>query len=76
MEDQRNILRDEKPFGYRELKDSKIQITYNGKLIMTIRGKDTRRFLNVLDRNDDYEIQLFLAKITGQFKHGNERNSK
>jgi len=73
MEDKRNILRDEKPFGYREIKASKIQVTFRNKLIMTIQGKDYMRFLKVQERGDEYGIQLFLAKVTGQFKHGNEK---
>ena len=73
MEDKRNILRDEKPFGYREIKGSKVQISFHNKLIMTIQGKDYMRFLKVLERGDEYKIQLFLAKETGQFKHGNEK---
>jgi hypothetical protein len=76
LEDKRNILRDEKPFGYKELKDSKMQITFQGRLIMTIQGKEYSKFLGILERADDYDIQLFLAKITGQFKHGNERKTK
>ncbi|MBN2655724.1 MAG: hypothetical protein JXR86_01585 [Spirochaetales bacterium] len=76
MEDQRNILRDEKPFGYKELKDSKLQITFRGKPIMIIQGKEYRKFRTVLEREDEYGIQLFLAKITGQFKHGNERKKR
>ncbi len=76
MEDKRNILRIEQPFGYREIKDNKVQIIFNNKLIKTIQGKEFNKFHRILELNNPYELQLFMAKITGQFKHGNERQSK
>ena len=76
MEDKRDILRTEQPFGYHEIKNNKVQITINNKLIKTIQGKEFNKFQKVLELNNPYELQLFMAKITGQFKHGNERKSK
>lgn len=76
MEDKRDILRIEQPFGYREIKDNKVQITFNNRLIKTIQGKEFSKFHRILGLNDTYELQLFMAKITGQFKHGNERGNK
>ena len=74
MEDKRNILFDEKPFAYKLLKDKKAQISYKGKMISTITGKDYNKLLRVIALDNVYELQLFLAKITGNFKHGNEKD--
>ena len=76
MEDKRNILFDEKPFGYKLIKDNKAIITYKGKAISTITGKDYNKLIRVIALDNIYELQLFLAKITGQFKHGNEKDNK
>lgn len=76
MEDKRGILKKEQPFSYREIRDNRVQITFRGRLIKTIHGKDYNRFLRILDSEDSYQIQLFLAKITGQFKMGNEKAIK
>lgn len=73
MEDQRDILFKEKPFRYKLLKDNKAQIFYKNKEILIISGKEYNKLKRVIEMDNEYEIQLFLAKITGQFKHGNER---
>jgi len=73
MEDQRNILINEKPFGYKLLKENRAQISYKNKVVSVISGKDYQQLRRVIDLENIMELQLFLAKITGQFKHGNER---
>jgi hypothetical protein len=76
VEDKRNILYDEKPFGYKLVKDKKAIISYKGKMISTITGKDYNKLIRVIALDNMYELQLFLAKTTGQFKHGNEKDNK
>lgn len=73
MEDQRNVLFNEKPFGYKLLKDGKAQISHKNKPVAVLSGKDYNKLLRVIAMDNVYEVQLFLAKVTGQFKHGNER---
>jgi len=75
MKDKRNILFDEKPFSYKLIKDNKAQISYKGKNISIITGKEYNKLLRVIALDNIYELQLFLAKITGQFKHGNEKEN-
>jgi len=65
MENQRNILFDEKPFTCKLLKDKKAQISYKGKVVSTIVGKDYNKLKRVIEMDNIYELQLFLAKITG-----------
>jgi hypothetical protein len=76
MEDKRNILKEQQPFDFRLIKDNKAQITFHGKSIKTLQGKDYNKLLRINKENDPYQLQLFLAKITGQFKHGNEKSMK
>jgi len=76
MEDQRSILFNEKPFSHKLLKDNKAQISYKGKVVSIITGKEYNKLIRVIQLDNVYELQLFLAKITGQFKHGNEKENK
>jgi hypothetical protein len=71
-EDQRNKL-DEEPFDYRISKDGKVFITWHGKQVMILKDLGARKFLKSIDGLSGKAAQLVMAKITGNFKHGNER---
>lgn len=73
--DKRNIL-DEEPFEYRELKDNKVQIYWNNKPVMLIKGADAVKLLNKLKNSEGKQQQLILAKVTGNFKRGNEKSRR
>lgn len=74
--DKRNRL-DDKMFHYRITKNNMVLIEYYGKQIMILKGNDAEKFLNKINHaNNDKEKQLIMAKITGNFKRGNERNWK
>ena len=71
-EDQRNKL-DEEPFDYRISKDGKVFITWHGKQVLILKDQGARKFLKSIDGLSGKAAQLVMAKITGNFKHGNER---
>ena len=71
--DQRDIL-DEEPFDYKELKDNKVQIYWNNKPVMFVKGLAAKKLLMKIEKASGKEIQLALAKITGNFKRGNEKS--
>ena len=73
--DQRGQLADE-PFGYRTSKDGQVFIQYHGRAVLTLRGDDGRRLLSRLAVLDEAGQQLALAKVTGNFKRGNERSAR
>ena len=60
-------------FDYRLTKDGKILITHAGRQVMTLTGPDARRLSAKLIDADAAAVQLALAKVTGNFKRGNER---
>jgi hypothetical protein len=62
----------EEIFSYRESKD-KVFIFWHNKQVMILKGQQARKFLDKIAHLDGKEAQLVLAKITGNFKHGNER---
>ena len=75
--DKRNRL-DEEPFAYQITKNSTVLISYEGKKIMIVKGKDAERLSAKLAaaEGDKKQVQLVLAKATGNFKHGNEKMGK
>jgi len=72
VEDRRNLL-DEEIFAYRESKDGKVFITWNGKQVTILKDQAARKFLAAVAGLEGKAAQLVMAKITGNFKRGNER---
>lgn len=72
MIDQRNRLQEE-PFEYKVTKSGKVFIYWNNKEIKVLSGKVADKFLRKIENKSDFDVQLELAKFTGHFKHGNER---
>lgn len=71
--DKRNRL-DENPFSYQITKDNAVFIEYHGKRVKILKGKEADKFLERIKvAENEKEEQLILAKITGNFKRGNER---
>jgi hypothetical protein len=48
---------------------------YHGKLVGTLNGEKAAQFLAQVEDAGDTEAQLIMAKITGNFKRGNEKLS-
>ncbi len=69
---------DERPrFSYTESKGDKVMILSNGKLAKTLSGKEAVNFLSRIELSSNEEqTQLIMARATGQFKFGNERQGK
>ena len=63
----------EQPFTYRTTKDGKVFIHWQGKPVATLRGKAAEKFLKSMADADSAQAQLLMARVTGHFKHGNEK---
>ena len=70
--DKRNRF-DEDVFAYRTAKNGAVFITWHGKQATILRGKEAEKFLKKLEGLERREAQLVMAKVTGNFKRGNER---
>ncbi|MDN5342530.1 hypothetical protein OF820_10505 [Oceanotoga sp. DSM 15011] len=64
------------PFDYKIGKDNKLFISYYGKQVKIIKDKKAKTLIEKLEDCGYEEQQLILAKLTGNFKRGNERNKK
>jgi len=73
--DKRDKLKEE-PFSYKISKDNKVFIFWHGKQVMILKGKESEKFIAKIEKADKMEAQLIMAKITGKFKHGNEKIKK
>lgn len=73
--DKRGKLDDE-VFTYRITKDKKVFISWHGKQVTTLSGNKAEDFIADIEDADGKEAQLVMAKVTGHFKHGNEKMSK
>jgi hypothetical protein len=63
------------PFSYRALKNGTVLLEFHGRTVKTISGDEAEKFLQRITDLEGLEEQLVLAKLTGNFKRGNERNS-
>jgi hypothetical protein len=66
----------EKPFSYRERKDGTVAIYWRRIPATTLGGKLAENFRAAAVEASEDELQLLLAKATGNFKRGNERRTK
>ena len=66
---------EEEPFGHRVTKDGRVLVTFQGRQVTVVAGKRAGRLIGELEaaRGDVARVQMLLAKVTGNFKHGNER---
>ena len=74
--DKRNRLREE-PFSYQITKKGTVIIYFEGKQIKTVKDRKAAQLIGKLNAAESImEVQLLLAKLTGNFKHGNEKTGK
>jgi hypothetical protein len=63
----------EDPFEYRVTKDGSILISRGGRQIAIVAGTRAARLITRLESGDEEAQQQALARITGNYRHGNER---
>ncbi|GIP56727.1 hypothetical protein MKX50_10050 [Paenibacillus sp. FSL W8-0186] len=73
--DKRNRLSEE-VFTYKITKDNKIFIYWMGKQVTILTGKASGKFLKAIEGKNHLDTQLVMAKLTGNFKRGNEKDGK
>ncbi|ACA40076.1 hypothetical protein J2D69_10200 [Lysinibacillus sphaericus] len=75
--DKRNRLSEE-PFTYEITKNGNVAIYYEGKQIKVVKENEAERLLAKIHEAEQQtiEVQLLLAKMTGNFKRGNEKLGK
>jgi len=70
--DQRGGLEDE-PFSYQETAAGTVMITWRGRQVAILKGDKAQSFLQRVATLDAAARQQVMARVTGNFKRGNER---
>ena len=60
-------------FTYRVRKSGEVEIFQRGRLASTLRGRDAEDFKQEAQDESSAEAQQLMARVTGNYKHGNER---
>jgi len=60
-------------FTYRSRKNGAIEILHHGRVATTLRGHDAEDFLAEAPDAASAESQQLMARLTGNYKRGNER---
>lgn len=62
-------------FSYRVTRDGDVFVAHRGRDVTTLRGQAASRFLRRIQRMDEAGAQGEMARVTGNFKRGNERRA-
>jgi hypothetical protein len=62
-------------FAFRRMKNGDVQVTHHGRLASTLRGRDAADFLAEMLGADESSQQQAMARLTGNYKRGNERKA-
>ena len=60
------------PFAYRIPQDQRVLVRRGGRQVAVVAGSRAVRLIAALGRDDDADQQL-LARVTGNYRRGNER---
>lgn len=68
---------DEEQFTYKASRDGTLFVYWHGKHVRTYSGHQSAAILEEIEAAaSDKDVQLALARVTGNFKRGNERAPK
>ena len=60
-------------FDYVERSDGSVVISHHGTVATVLRGRRALDFVEDAEAGDDQEL---MARVTGNYRHGNERTAK
>ncbi len=60
-------------FTYRSRKTGEVHVFHRGTLAATLRGSEAAEFLAEMANCGYSDAQQLMARLTGNYKHGNER---
>lgn len=62
-------------FTHRQRKNGDLEVLHHGHLASTLRGRDAQDLSDELARCTEAEAQQVLARVTGNYKRGNEKQA-
>ncbi|MBD8080773.1 hypothetical protein [Cellulosimicrobium arenosum] len=68
------------PFAHQVTADGRVRVSRGGRVVVTVAGTAAARLVPALElaegRGDEHEVQLLLARATGNYRRGNERRTR
>jgi hypothetical protein len=64
------------PFSFQETKAGKVFIYWHDKQAAVLTGAAASKFLDEMRDAGEDDAQLLMARLTGNFRRGNERTAK
>ena len=61
-------------FSFQSSKNGKVFIRWHGKEALALKGPRAAKFIAEINSMDEDEAQNLMARLTGNFKRGNERS--
>ena len=68
-------MSDPEGFSFQARNGELVDIFHHGRMVTTLRGKPAVRFLLQAEHLTEDELQHRLARLTGNYKRGNERSA-
>ena len=62
-------------FTYRQRKNGDVEVLHRGRLASTLRGQAAADFMQEAGDPTGADAQQLMARVTGNYKHGNERTA-
>jgi hypothetical protein len=63
-------------FTFEARKSGEVVIRHFGRVAVVLRRRPAARFLTEAESADEAELQARMARLTGNYKRGNERRSR
>jgi len=63
-------------FYFNARASGRVTIYFENRPVTTLTGRDGEKFLSRIETADKAAAQLLMARVTGNFKRGNERMAK
>lgn len=67
------------PFDHQVTQDGRVRVARGGRVVVTVAGTAADRLVAALERaearDDEGEVQLLLARATGNYRRGNEKRA-
>lgn len=60
-------------FTWRGRKNGDVELLHHGRIASTLRGTDALDFMRQADSSTLLDLQPLMARLTGNYKRGNER---
>jgi hypothetical protein len=60
-------------FSHRVRKDGDVEVLHRGRVASTLRGNEAQDFLAQVEAGSESDAQRLMARISGNYKRGNER---